>query len=419
MFALVDCNNFYASCERVFRPDLNRKPVAVLSNNDGCVIARSNEVKALGIPMGAPAFKFKEIFENNKVHVFSANFALYGDLSSRVMTILSQYTPDMEIYSIDEAFLKFDGFKYVDLQNYGQQIRTNILKSTGIPVSIGFAPTKALAKVATRIAKKFTDRTGGVYIIDNEEKRIKALKWILVEDVWGIGRKHSKRLNNLGIKTAYQFTQINDSWIKKHMAIVGIRLKKELLGESTIELEHSSSKKSIATTRTFDSNYTDYELIKERVVTFAVSCSEKLRQQKSRCNSIMIFVHTNGFRKDMAQYSKNIVLKLPYPTNSAIELAKFAIKGLEKIFIKGYSYKKAGVIVMDFIPESPHQMSIFENSDPRHKKLMEVIDNLNNTFGNKKIKLAAQDLDRTWKMHQEKLSPRYTTKIAEIIKIKS
>ena len=418
MFALVDCNNFYASCERVFRPDLNDKPVAVLSNNDGCVIARSNEIKALGIPMGAPAFKFKDVFEKNNVHVFSANFALYGDFSSRIMTILSEFTPEMEIYSIDEAFLKFDGFKYVDLQDYGEQIRKKVLKSTGIPVSIGFAKTKALAKVATRVAKKFQERTNGVYIIDNEEKRIKALKWIKVGDVWGIGRKHAKRLNDIGIKTAFQFIGINNSWIKKHMAVVGIRMKKELLGESTLEMEHQSSKKSIATTRTFDKNLTELEPIKERVITFAVTCSEKLRKQKSECNSIMIFLHSNYHRKDLPQYMKNIVLKLPYPTNSAIELAKFAVKGLEKIFVKGYSYKKAGVILLDFTPDNPQQMSIFENSDPRHKKLMKVMDNLNNSLGNKKIKLAAQDLDRTWKMNQEKLSPRYTTKFDEIIKIK-
>lgn len=417
MFALVDCNNFYASCERVFRPDLNGKPVAVLSNNDGCVIARSNEIKALNIPMGAPAFKFKDIFEKNNVHIFSANFALYGDFSNRVMTILSEFTPEMEIYSIDEAFLNFDGFKYVNLHEYGIKICTKVLKSTGIPVSIGFAETKTLAKVATRVAKKFPERTGGAYIIDSEEKRLKALKWIKVGDVWGIGRKHAKRLNNVGVKTAYQFTQINNSWIKKYMAVVGIRLKKELLGETILELEHQSSKKSIATTRTFDKNYADFELIKERVVTFAVTCSEKLRKQKSECNSIMIFLHSNYHRKDLPQYMKNIVVKLPYSTNSAIELAKFAVKGLEKIFKKGYLYKKAGVIVMDFVKENPKQMNIFENSNPKHKKLMQVVDNLNNSLGSKKIKLATQDIDRTWKMKQEKLSPRYTTKIKDIIRI--
>lgn len=417
MFALVDCNNFYASCERVFRPDLNGKPVVILSNNDGCVISRSNEAKALNIPMGAPAFKFADVFKKNEIHVFSSNFALYGDMSNRVMTILNELAPEMEIYSIDEAFLKFEGVEYQDLTEYGLMMRQKILRNTGIPVSVGFAPTKALSKVATEIAKKFQERTKGVYVIDSEEKRIKALKWLPIGDVWGIGRKHAERLKNVGILNAHRFTETSDSWIKKHMSVVGLRLKKELLGENTLDLEHRPQKKSIATTRTFDGNYKDFELIKERVVTFAVTCSEKLRKQKSMCNSLMVFVRTNTHRDDLAQYSKNIVLRLPYATNSAIELAKFAVKGLEAIFVQGYSYKKAGVIVMDFTPENPHQLSLFDNSNPKHKDLMKTIDHINNTIGYKKIKLGAQDQDRTWKMNQEKLSPRFTTKLSEIINV--
>jgi len=419
MFALVDCNNFYASCERVFRPDLNKKPVVILSNNDGCVIARSNEAKALGIPMGAPAFKFADVFKQNKVNIFSSNFALYGDMSHRVMTILSEIAPEIEIYSIDEAFLKFEGFENFNLTEYGLMIRKKILKNTGIPVSVGFAKTKALTKVAVEIAKKFTHKTNGVYVIDNNEKRQKALKWLPIADVWGIGRKHAERLKNVGVTKAYKFTQTTDAWIKKEMSVVGLRLKNELLGKSTLDLEKTTNKKSIATTRTFDGNYTEFELIKERVVTFAVTCSEKLRKQKSNCNSLMVFIRTNSHKKDIRQYAKKVIIRLPYPTNSAIELAKFAIKGLKTIFKDGFSYKKAGVVVMNFTPENPQQLSIFENPNPKHKKLMKTIDNINNTIGNKKLKLAAQDLDRTWKMNQEKLSPNYTTKLSDILKIKS
>jgi len=417
MFALIDCNNFYASCERVFRPELNGKPVVVLSNNDGCVIARSNEAKALGIPMGAPAFEHEEVFKKNNISVFSANFALYGDMSHRVMTILADYSPEMEIYSIDEAFLKLNGFENFNLNEYGLQMRNKIFKWTGLPVSVGIAPTKALAKVANRIAKKFPEKTKNVYIIDSEEKRIKALKWLAVEDVWGIGRQHAKRLRAKNINNAFDFTQMSDHWVKKQMSIVGLRLKHDLQGIPTLDFEKIQPKKNIATTRTFESNYTELSQLEERVSTFAVSCAEKLRKQQSCCNTIMVFTHTNGHRKDLAQYSRNIVVKLPYPTNSNIELSKFAVGAIRKIFKKGYHYKKAGVIVMDFTPESITQLKIFENSDARHVSLMKAIDNINASFGQQKVKLASQDLKRVWKMNQQKLSPRYTTKLSEIITI--
>lgn len=417
MFALIDCNNFYASCERVFRPELNGKPVVVLSNNDGCVIARSNEAKALGIPMGAPAFEHEEVFKKNNISVFSANFALYGDMSHRVMTILADYSPDMEIYSIDEAFLKLNGFENFNLNDYGLQMRNKIFKWTGLPVSIGIAPTKALAKVANRIAKKFPEKTKSVYIIDSDEKRIKALKWLPVEDVWGIGRQHAKRLRAKNINNAFDFTQMSDHWVKKQMSIVGLRLKHDLQGIPTLDFEKIQPKKNIATTRTFESNYTELSQLEERVSTFAVSCAEKLRKQHSCCNTIMVFTHTNGHRKDLPQYSRNIVVKLPYPTNSNIELSKFAVGAIRKIFKKGFHYKKAGVIVMDFTPESITQLKIFENSDARHVPLMKAIDNINASFGQQKVKLASQDLKRVWKMNQQKLSPRYTTKLSEIITI--
>jgi len=420
MFALIDCNNFYASCERAFQPKLRGKPIVVLSNNDGCVIARSNEAKALGVPMGAPAFSFKELFEREHIHVCSSNFVLYGDMSHRVMSLLKEYSPSIEIYSIDEAFLKFDGFEdHFDLNAYGKDMRYKVVKGTGIPISIGFADTKALAKVANKIAKKFTDRTGGVYVIDTEEKRIKALNWTKVEDVWGIGRQHAKRLVSLNIKTALQFTEMPDEWVLKTMSVVGLRLKRELQGIPCLSMETVKAKQNIATTRSFDSNYTDFDLIRERVTTFASSCAEKLRRQHSFCNSLMVFVHTNSHRKDMEQYSKNIVVKLPFPTNSSIELAKFAVTGLTKIFRKGYAYKKAGVIVMDFTPDNVVQTSLFSNANPAHRPLMQMMDSINRSIGTTKVKLASQDVKRDWKMRQEKLSPRYTTRLDEVIKVKA
>lgn len=418
MFALIDCNNFYASCERVFRPDLIGKPVVVLSNNDGCVIARSNEAKAAGVPMGAPAFQFEKLFEQHGVQVFSANFTLYGDMSRRVMEILGEYSPEMEIYSIDEAFLKLSGFEQYDLQAYGLEIRNRVVKWTGIPISVGIAPTKSLAKVANRIAKKFQGKTGGSYVMDTEEKRIKALKWLKVEDIWGIGRQFAKKLWAENVRTAYDFTQRDDAWVKKHFSIVGLRLKRDLQGIPTLDLEMVQAKKSIATTRTFDSNYTEYEQVKERVTTFAVSCAEKLRKQNACCDSLMVFVRTNRHRPDAPQYARSITVQLPFPSNSGIEVAKAAVRALDQIFVAGYQYKKAGVVIMDFKPESEVQLNLFENSDPRHVPIMKTLDKLNAIYGQQKVKLASQDPKRVWKMRQERLSPRYTTRLNDIITIR-
>lgn len=417
MYALVDCNNFFASCERVFRPDLNGKPVVVLSNNDGCVIARSNEAKALGIPMGAPAFKFQKVFDAHQVSVFSTNFVLYGDMSMRVMTLLAAMAPEIEIYSIDEAFLRFSGFELFDIEEYGKEMERKVYKATGIPVSIGFAPTKALAKVANRVAKKFPKHTQGVYVIDTDEKRKKALKWLKVGDVWGIGRRFSKRLQARKINTALDFINLPDSYVRSEMSVVGLRLKKELEGEETLDLEKSSAKKAIATTRSFETMYKDFEDVKERVATFAVTCAEKLRKQKTHCNSIMVFIHSNGFRKDLPQYRKNIVVKTEYPTHSSNDLIQYAVLGLRTIFKEGYQYKKAGVIVLDLTPENEKQLSLFSSENIKHQPLMKEIDRINQGFGQNKVKFACQDLGRTWKMRQERLSPRYTTQLREVIEV--
>jgi DNA polymerase V len=388
----------------------------VLSNNDGCVIARSNEAKAF-IPMGAPAFKYQQLFNKHNIHVFSSNYALYGDMSSRVMSILSTFTPEIEIYSIDEAFLMLDGFEMFDLEQYGHQINEKVTKSTGISISIGIAPTKALTKVANRIAKKFPNKTKGVYVINSEEKRIKALKWIKISDVWGIGGQHTKRLMAKGVRTAFDFTQLPDEWVRKNMAVVGLRLKKDLEGKPTLGLEEVKRKKAIATTRTFEKNHADLFNIQERVSTFSVTCAEKLRKQKSCCNTIMVFIHTNGHRKELPQYSRNILIKTDYPTNSSIDIVKYAVKGLKAIYKKGYQYKKAGVIVMGLTPENEKQLNMFVKENPRHEALMKVVDRMNHNIGQKKLKLACQDLGRTWKMNQEQLSPRYTTRLDEVITI--
>lgn len=418
MFALVDCNNFYASCQRVFQPNLVGKPIVVYSNNDGCVISRSNEAKALGVPMGAAAYQWEKFFEQNSIEVFSANFALYGDMSQRVMTILNDFSPEMEIYSIDETFIKFQGFERFNLQHIGESMHRRVTKGTGIPISVGIAPTKALAKVANRIAKKFPEHTNNVYLIDDEEKRIKALRWLKIEDVWGVGRKHAKRLQAIGVKTALDFTLLDDRWVQDNMAIVGLRLKRDLEGKPTLDLEEAQQKKNIAITRSFEGNHTERDFLEERISTFAVSCAEKLRLQKSCCNSVMVFIQTNRHRIDLPQYNRSIVLNLPFPTNSSIEISNFALKALSVIFREGYEYKRAGVIVQDFTDEDKTQMSLFENSDERHKKLMQSIDKLNTMFGQQKIKLGSQDPKKVWKMKQEKLSPSYTTKLSDIIIIR-
>ncbi len=417
MFALVDCNNFYASCERVFRPDLNGKPVVVLSNNDACVIARSNEAKALGIPMGAPAFQYENIFKKHKVEVFSANFALYGDMSNRVMSILGEFTPDMEIYSIDEAFLQFKGFEYFDLQKEGEAMYQRVQKWTGISISVGIAPTKSLAKVANRIAKKYPKETGNVYIIKTDEQRIKALKWLPVEDVWGIGRQHAKRLQRIGVKTAYDFTLLNDAWVKQNMSIVGLRLKHDLQGIPNILLEEPEPKKSIATTRTFEKPYTNFEDLRERISTFAVMSAEKLRAQNSCCNSLMVFIKTNKHREDSPQYNRTIVVKLPFSTSSSIEISNYAIAALKQIYRDGFAYKKAGVVLQDFTSENCIQKKLFDDRNEKHIPLMKAVDMINTTYGQQKIRLASQDTQRVWKMKQEKLSPRYTTNLDDVITI--
>lgn len=417
MFALVDCNNFYVSCERLFRPDLNGKPVVVLSNNDGCVISRSNEAKSLGIPMGAPAFEYDAVFRKHGVAVFSSNYALYGDMSNRIMQMLAAACSETETYSIDEAFMLFGASPPSDCQAFGTSLRERILRATGIPVSIGFADSRALSKLANRIAKTFAAKTANVYAIDTELKREKALNWLGVNDIWGIGRRHTERLLAIGVKNAHQFTQLSDQWVRHEMSVVGLRLKYELLGKSVMQTVQEKSKKQIACTRSFEENYSELEQVSERVSTYACVCAEKLRRQNSNCNALMVFIHTNEHRKDHAQYSRNIVMPLPFPSNSAIELNRYALQALKRIFIKGYQYKKAGVIAMDLTPAEAGQMRLFGDSDSRHQPLMLAVDHLNRQHGMQKVRLAAQAPGRIWKMKQAHCSPHYTTRFKDIINI--
>ena len=422
MYALVDCNNFYASCERVFQPQFVGKPVAILSNNDGCVISRSNEAKAVGIPMGAPAFKIKDLVREKNVKIFSSNYALYGDLSSRVMNILGQFTPNVEIYSIDEAFLNFDGLNILDYHDYGLQMKNRIQKWVGIPVCIGFAETKALSKVANKIAKKFHTRTEGVYVIDTEEKRIKALKWTKIEDVWGIGYRTIKKVKLRNIKTAFDFIQPqHEVWIKKEMGVIGLRLKYELEGKSVLDLEPiPNQKKSITTTRSFPKQISDFDLLRERVTTFASVCAEKLRKQKSCCHTIIVMLVVDKHTIQTSKYYFNRVVTLPFATNSSLTISNVAIDMLKQLH-KGnetMKFKKAGVIVTELIDENKKQLQLFEEENPKHLALMKVMDRLNNKIGYTKVKLASQNLSLTWNMNQNHLSPKYTTSFKDILEIR-
>ena len=416
MFALIDCNNFYVSCERVFNPKLNKKPVVVLSNNDGCIISRSDEVKQLGIPMGAPVFKYRSILNQHDVKILSSNYPLYADMSCRVMSILKKFVLDVELYSIDEAFLSFHGFENYDIYSYALDIRKTIFKWTGVPTSVGIAPTKALSKIANKIARKHPRETKDVYLINSDFERIKSLKKISLNDVWGIGRSLTKRLEQTGCSSAYDFTKLPKAWIKSNLSIVEFRLQQELKGISTLRLDFRKNKKSIATTRTFEKPLRDIKYIKERISTFAVSCAEKLRKQRSSCRIMIIILRSNFFRKDLKQHTITKIISLPYSTNSSLVLNNYAMKAIDEIFKDGIEYKKAGVIVSSLSEINTCQLNIFNHEDPRHPNLMSAIDKINFKYIDK-VKLGNQDLKIKWKMQQNFLSPQYTTKFEDIIKV--
>lgn len=417
MIALVDCNNFYASCERVFNPSISHKPVVVLSNNDGCVIARSEEAKAVGIEMGAPAFMMEEMLEKNKVAVFSSNYTLYGDLSERIQKILQEYTPHIETYSIDEAFLDFAEFRHYDLTKYAKTIRERIRTDIGIPVSIGIAPSKALAKMANKYAKK-TFRDVGVYCLDTPDKIKTVLEWAQIEDVWGIGSQHGRRLKWMGVKTAADFIKLPPEWVRKNMTVMGERLLNELKGIPSIEWEDViKPKKGICTARSFGKLLSDKKDIQEAVANYAAACARKLRSQKSCAGSMHVLIHTNVHRAQDKQYSRSITLKMPLATSSTRKIISVALKGLDIIFREGYKFKKAGVIVMDIVPEEQIQQSLFDNAEETKKddKIMKSLDIVNKRFGKDLVRFASQGYERKWKLSQMKLSPCYTTNIDQVL----
>ena len=420
MYALVDCNNFYASCERVFQPEFVGKPVVILSNNDGCIISRSDEAKALGVKMAAPEFKVREMLKENGIKVFSSNYALYGDLSERVMKTLELFTPNVEVYSIDEAFLNFDGVREDGFDAYGLEMKKRIMKWLSIPVCVGFGPSKTLSKVANKIARKYPERTNGVYVIDTEEKRIKALKWTKIADVWGIGYRMKKKLVARNINTAFDFIQPNsEAFIRNQMGVVGLRLISELKGNPVLGMEQPESKKSIAITRSFPKQLTDFDSLRERVSTFAMVCGEKLRKQDSCCNTVIVMLGTMEHKTPNTKMYYHHSATIPFATNSGITIANAAIKILEKLYEenKGLRFKKAGVIVTQLTKESEKQFQLFEEENPKHLALMKTIDLINEKAGERKVKLGTQG-KVTWNMKQDLLSPRYTTRINHMLKVK-
>lgn len=422
-FALVDCNNFYVSCERVFNPKLKRVPVMVLSNNDGCVVARSNEVKALGIRMGTPAFKCDELIKKHNIQVFSSNYTLYADMSRRVMDTLRKFTPDLEIYSIDEAFLSLAGFDLRNCKSYGQKIRKTVYKWTGIPVSIGIAETKALAKAANEIAKKHDEHSGVVDLINCSDKEIDSyLEQLNVSDVWGVGHQYNKLLTSNNIYTAKDLKYANTSWIRKKMTVMGERCVYELNGLSCFGLDkHPEPKKAICSSRSFGVPVISKHDLEEAVASYVSRATEKLRSQNSYANVLIVFINTNRFKKDEPQYSNSVYIKLKEPTSSTIDLTKSALSGLIMIYKPGYKYKKAGVLLEGIQPDNQIQLKLFHSFNRAKKQqinvLMKTIDLINKRWGRDSLKLAAEGTKQAWKMQRARLSQRYTTNWNELLEI--
>jgi DNA polymerase V len=416
MLALVDGNNFYVSCERVFNPLLEGKPVVVLSNNDGCIISRSNEAKALGIKMAEPVFKIKELVRQHNVQVFSSNYVLYGDMSNRMVRELSAFTPELEVYSIDESFLNLDGL-LVDYQEYGERIRQTILQNLGLPVGVGIAPTKTLAKVANKIAKK---QPTGVFVIDNARARDWAIRNTAVEDVWGIGRQYAKLLKKHGVNTAYDFARLDSAWVRRNMSVVGLRVKEELLNRPCIPIEMNvEPKQNIATTRAFGHKLSDFEAISEAVCNHAIRCAEKLRNQHSVAKFLTIFIHTDPFSESERFVNKSTTITLPVSSNSNNDLLMAARQGLRTIFEKGLLYKKAGVIVSGINSDKYVQGNLFTaETNKAFGQLSATADIVNAKYGKDTLRLAAQGYSKDWHLKQENLSQRFTTSWDELLTVK-
>jgi DNA polymerase V len=409
VLALVDCNNFYASCERVFNPRLEGQPVVVLSNNDGCVVARSNEAKALGIGMGVPEFQIRPLLRRHRVQVLSSNYALYGDMSQRVMETLEQFCPDLEIYSIDEAFLGFSGFTSRNLTDYGRMIRSTVKRWTGIPVSVGIAETKTLAKVANRIAKRTPD-TGGVFDLLACPDRDTLLSRVPVEEVWGIGSNHATFLRAHGILTAFQLRQANDQFIRKHMGVVGLRVVKELRGVSCLELDQCPApKQGITCSRAFGKSVTTLAELEEAVSSYVERAAEKLRTERLAVTTMTVFLKTNEF-KDTPQYRNALTMRLSVATDTTHDLIRAALQGIRNMYRDGYQYKKAGVMFMGLVSNSQVQTDLFDHQNRlRSKQLMAALDTINGRWGTGTLHYASSGIEKVWKTQFHQRSPAYTT----------
>ncbi len=420
LFAIVDGNNFYASCERVFNPSLEGKPIVVLSNNDGAVIARSNEAKALGVKMGVPAFEIKKLVREHGIQVFSSNYELYGDMSRRVVETLQQFTPNLEVYSIDESFLDLGDFYNTDIQAYARTIKTTVLQWTGIPVAVGVAPTKTLAKVANRLSKK-SAKANGVLVLTDKHHIQEALKRTEVGDVWGIGRRYAKKLAAFGVITAWDLSQVTDAFAKKHLTVVGHRTVKELRGEPCIDLEMvPPAKQNICTSRSFPRNLTALTDIEEALATHTVRCATKLRRQKSCAGALTVFLQTSRFAEQGELYFNSHTVRLESPSSSELELLHAAIAALKKIYRNGYRYKKTGIILQDIVPANQVQLSLLSSGNiTRDSKLMHTLDNLRERYGHSSVGYGVQGTGKEWEMKKEHISPCYTTKLSDILKVRA
>lgn len=398
MYAIIDCDNCYVSCERVFRPDLRGVPVVVLSNNDGCVVARSNEAKSLGIKAGTPYFQLQQQFPDQKIAVFSSNYELYGELTARVIEIIRQEAPAYFRYSIDECFVNFRNTDGIDLKAWGEHLHRRVMQSVGIPISVGIGPTKTLAKVATYFAKRYRGYRH-CCLIDTDAKRDKALSMLPIDEVWGIGRRYAARLQAEGITTAADFAKQPPEWVKATFnSIVIERTRRELNGQDCIADEQMAAKKSICTSRSFATNANDFVTLRTHVANFAARCAEKLRRQRSATATVAVFAHTNPFRTDLPQYSGFAEAHLPTPTDSTTTIVQAATKALRQLFREGYRYKKAGVILLSVGPNSPVQTSLIDyNAEQfaRMRRLDKVVDRINRLHGTETIVLGAQQYTAT------------------------
>ncbi|KPK28607.1 MAG: SOS mutagenesis and repair protein UmuC [Desulfobacterales bacterium SG8_35_2] len=420
MFGLIDCNNFYVSCERLFRPDLKARPVVVLSNNDGCIIARSEEAKALGIGMGAPYFKQERFIRKHDVAVFSSNYALYGDISQRVMDVLMHLEPDVEIYSIDEAFVRLPAGKQDDLENWGRFLKTTVQKHTGIPVSIGFGPTKTLAKIANRFAKK-DPAAAGMFVISEQQPLEYLLTAVPVDDIWGIGRRHAARLKKHSIHTALELANCADIWIRQQLTVTGLRTAMELRGIPCITLDKAGpAKKSICTSRSFGQPVHTLEDLQEAVATYTAQAAYKLRNKCLRASVIDVFIRTNSFKKNEPQYCSRKTFTLSAPSSHTATLIKIALASLKAIYRPGYRYQKAGVLLNGLVPENREQLCLFQTPVPGGEtSLMNAVDKINRRWGRDTIQSAAAGLDKDWHFRQMKKSPAYTTSWLELPIVKA